>query len=67
MKPFEHVDAKTVTEAVGLLTECESKLIAGGTDLLGLLKSRVLPTYPELLTCWGCLRAGCCRPTRSCW
>ena len=26
-----------------------AKLIAGGTDLLGLLKDRVLPTYPELL------------------
>jgi xanthine dehydrogenase YagS FAD-binding subunit len=49
MKPFEHIDAKTVDEAVGLLREYESKLIAGGTDLLGVLKDRVLPTYPELL------------------
>jgi NADPH-dependent glutamate synthase beta subunit-like oxidoreductase len=49
MKPFEHIDAKTVDEAVGLLKEYQSKLIAGGTDLLGVLKDRVLPTYPELL------------------
>jgi NADPH-dependent glutamate synthase beta subunit-like oxidoreductase len=49
MKPFEHIDAKTVNEAVRLLQEYESKLIAGGTDLLGVLKDRVLPTYPELL------------------
>jgi NADPH-dependent glutamate synthase beta subunit-like oxidoreductase/CO/xanthine dehydrogenase FAD-binding subunit len=49
MKPFEHIDAKTVDEAVRLLQEYESKLIAGGTDLLGVLKDRVLPTYPELL------------------
>ncbi len=49
MKPFEHIDAKSVDEAVTLLQEYQSKLIAGGTDLLGLLKSRVLPTYPELL------------------
>jgi NADPH-dependent glutamate synthase beta subunit-like oxidoreductase/CO/xanthine dehydrogenase FAD-binding subunit len=49
MKPFEHIDAKTVDEAVRLLKEYESKLIAGGTDLLGVLKDRVLPTYPELL------------------
>ena len=49
MKPFEHIDAKTVDEAVRLLKEYQSKLIAGGTDLLGVLKDRVLPTYPELL------------------
>jgi hypothetical protein len=49
MKPFEHRDAKTVAEAVELLRENRSKLIAGGTDLLGVLKDRVLPTYPELL------------------
>jgi len=49
MKPFKHRDAKTVDEAVELLRENRSKLIAGGTDLLGVLKDRVLPTYPELL------------------
>jgi len=49
MKPFEHRDAKTVDEAVELLREERGKLIAGGTDLLGELKDRVLPTYPELL------------------
>jgi NADPH-dependent glutamate synthase beta subunit-like oxidoreductase/CO/xanthine dehydrogenase FAD-binding subunit len=49
MKPFEHIDARTVEEAVELLQEGHSKLIAGGTDLLSLLKDRVLPTYPKLL------------------
>ena len=49
MRPFEHIDAKSVKEAVGLLQKYESKLIAGGTDLLGLLKDRVSPVYPELL------------------
>jgi NADPH-dependent glutamate synthase beta subunit-like oxidoreductase len=49
MKPFKHRDAKTVEEAVELLRENRSKLIAGGTDLLGVLKDRVLPTYPEVL------------------
>jgi NADPH-dependent glutamate synthase beta subunit-like oxidoreductase len=49
MKPFKHRDAKTVEEAVELLRGNESKVIAGGTDLLGVLKDRVLPTYPELL------------------
>jgi NADPH-dependent glutamate synthase beta subunit-like oxidoreductase/CO/xanthine dehydrogenase FAD-binding subunit len=49
MKPFEHRDAKTVDEAVEVLRENRGKLIAGGTDLLGVLKDRVLPTYPEVL------------------
>jgi len=49
MEPFEHIDAKTVDEASRLLEEYPSKLIAGGTDLLGMLKDRVLPSYPELL------------------
>jgi NADPH-dependent glutamate synthase beta subunit-like oxidoreductase/CO/xanthine dehydrogenase FAD-binding subunit len=49
MKPFKHRDAKTVEEAVELLRGNRSKLIAGGTDLLGVLKDRVLPTYPEVL------------------
>jgi NADPH-dependent glutamate synthase beta subunit-like oxidoreductase/CO/xanthine dehydrogenase FAD-binding subunit len=49
MKPFKHRDAKTVEEAVELLRGNRSKLIAGGTDLLGKLKDRVLPTYPEVL------------------
>lgn len=49
MKPFEHADARTVDEAIGLLQQYRGKLIAGGTDLLGLLKDRVLQEYPELL------------------
>jgi NADPH-dependent glutamate synthase beta subunit-like oxidoreductase len=49
MKSFEHIDAKTVDEAVRLLKEYQGRLIAGGTDLLGVLKDRVLPTHPELL------------------
>jgi NADPH-dependent glutamate synthase beta subunit-like oxidoreductase/CO/xanthine dehydrogenase FAD-binding subunit len=49
MKPFKHRDAKTVDEAVELLRENRGTLIAGGTDLLGMLKDRVLPIYPEVL------------------
>src|SRR4030042_3970931 len=49
MKPFKHRDVKTVDEAVELLRGNRSKLIAGGTDLLGVLKDRVLSTYPEVL------------------
>jgi NADPH-dependent glutamate synthase beta subunit-like oxidoreductase len=47
MKPFEHKDAKTVKEAVVLQSKGKTKLIAGGTDLLGILKDRILPEYPE--------------------
>jgi len=51
VKPFNHVDAKTVTEAVKLLkiNQGRAKLIAGGTDLLGTLKDRILPDYPETI------------------
>jgi NADPH-dependent glutamate synthase beta subunit-like oxidoreductase/CO/xanthine dehydrogenase FAD-binding subunit len=51
MKYFNHANAKTVKDAVRLLKEHEgkAKLIAGGTDLLGILKDRILPDYPEIL------------------
>src|SRR4030042_5430956 len=50
MKPFNHIDAGTVDEAVTLLKDNgKAKLIAGGTDLLGVLKDRILPDYPEAL------------------
>lgn len=49
MKPFNHIDVKTVHEAVTLLKNYrgKAKLIAGGTDLLGVLKDKILPDYPE--------------------
>jgi len=49
MKPFRHVNAASVDEALGLLTEYGGKawVIAGGTDLLGVLKSEILADYPE--------------------
>jgi NADPH-dependent glutamate synthase beta subunit-like oxidoreductase/CO/xanthine dehydrogenase FAD-binding subunit len=51
LKSFNHVNAKTVDEAIKLLKNYKgkAKLIAGGTDLLGELKDRVLLTYPEAL------------------
>jgi NADPH-dependent glutamate synthase beta subunit-like oxidoreductase/CO/xanthine dehydrogenase FAD-binding subunit len=49
MKPFNHVTAKTTNEAVKSLKDYKGKasLIAGGTDLLGALKDKILPDYPE--------------------
>jgi xanthine dehydrogenase YagS FAD-binding subunit len=51
MRSFKHIDAKTVNEACRLLEKYEgkAKLIAGGIDLLGVLKDRILPDYPETL------------------
>jgi len=51
MKTFAHFNASTIEEAVSLLSRYggRAKLIAGGTDLLGKMKDRILPTYPEAL------------------
>jgi xanthine dehydrogenase YagS FAD-binding subunit len=51
MKTFNHIDVKTVKKACGLLKEYRGKaqVIGGGTDLLGILKDRVLLDYPEAI------------------
>jgi xanthine dehydrogenase YagS FAD-binding subunit len=51
MKPFKHVDASSVDQALELLTEFGIKacMNAGGTDLLGVLKTGILAEYPELV------------------
>ena len=51
MQSFHHINAKTVDEAVTLLRtyKGKAKVIAGGTDLIGKLKDRILPAYPEVL------------------
>lgn len=49
MKAFKHFNATSVDEAVGLMRSYKGRadLIAGGTDLLGVLKDEILPGYPE--------------------
>jgi len=51
MKTFTHFNASTIDEAVSLLKRYHGKanLIAGGTDILGKMKDRILPGYPEAL------------------
>lgn len=51
MKRFDHVNAESITQTVELLQQYGNRacLIAGGTDLLGVLKDRILPHYPEIL------------------
>src|SRR5271157_4123332 len=48
---FKHTSALSPDEAVALLAEHRGKaaVIAGGTDLLGALKDKIHPAYPELL------------------
>jgi xanthine dehydrogenase YagS FAD-binding subunit len=49
MKPFKHHNAGSVKEAVSLLQayEGKAKINAGGTDLLGALRDKSIPEYPE--------------------
>jgi len=49
VRSFVHVNARSVAEATGYLARYGGKagLNAGGTDLLGVLKDRILPGYPE--------------------
>lgn len=51
MKPFSHFNGTTIDEAADVLWRYKGKawLIAGGTDLLGKMKDRILPGYPEAL------------------
>jgi xanthine dehydrogenase YagS FAD-binding subunit len=51
MKAFAHFDARSVEEAGILLDRFGegAKVIAGGTDLLGTMKDRIQPRYPEAL------------------
>lgn len=48
MKHFEHIDAFSIEEAARQCAD-GSVIIAGGTDLLGVLKDKLLPDYPEKL------------------
>jgi xanthine dehydrogenase YagS FAD-binding subunit len=49
VKAFNHINATSVEEAIALIRAGNGRacLIAGGTDLLGILKDEVLPDYPE--------------------
>jgi len=49
MKPFVHHNAKSIKEAVKLLSKYDgkAKVNAGGTDLLGVMRDRITVEYPE--------------------
>ena len=47
MKPFNHLNAKSLDEAIAALQKGEASVIAGGIDLLGTLKDNITPEYPR--------------------
>lgn len=49
MKPFKLINAATIEEAVSGLQQPGARAMAGGTDMLGVLKGNLLPQYPETI------------------
>jgi xanthine dehydrogenase YagS FAD-binding subunit len=51
VRPFKHFNAASVDEALSLLKEYagEARLMAGGTDLLAVLKDQIFEEYPKAL------------------
>ena len=49
MKEFEYINAKTIEEAVSALTPGKAFIIAGGTDIVGVMKDEIFPEYPKTL------------------
>lgn len=49
LRPFNHADCTSLAKAAELLRGRRTAAVAGGTDLLGTLKDRIHPDYPELL------------------
>ena len=51
MKSFRHINVSTIEEAVRILKEYQgsARVTAGGTDILGVLKDKMLPDYPQAL------------------
>jgi xanthine dehydrogenase YagS FAD-binding subunit len=51
VKPFKHYNAGSVDEALSMLKDYkgEARLMAGGTDLLAVLKDQILEGYPKAL------------------
>jgi xanthine dehydrogenase YagS FAD-binding subunit len=51
MRTFEHFNAHSIDQALSLAEDFKGKaqFIAGGTDLLGVLKDEILPQYPKVI------------------
>jgi len=51
VRPFKHLNATSLDAAISALAEADGRaaVIAGGTDVLGILKDGIHPGYPELV------------------
>ena len=51
MKAFEHYNAQSIDQALSIIKEYDgqARFIAGGTDLLGVLKDEILLHYPQAI------------------
>ena len=51
MKKFKHINADSLEKAASVLKDngSKSKIIAGGTDILGEMQDNILPEYPEVI------------------
>ncbi|GAB6906447.1 Aerobic-type carbon monoxide dehydrogenase, middle subunit CoxM/CutM-like protein [Desulfosarcina cetonica] len=51
MQPFQHQAATSVADTIAILSthKGRAKLMAGGTDLLGILKTRATVAYPKVV------------------
>ncbi len=51
MKNFTHIDAENLNQAAEILTDEQknARIIAGGTDLLSVLKHKLEPDYPDTI------------------
>lgn len=47
MRPFNHINAASLSEAANALKKGGAVAIAGGGDLLGALKDNIFPAYPK--------------------
>lgn len=46
MKPLKLINARSIEEAIAALQQRDARIMAGGTDMLGVLKGNILPQYP---------------------
>ncbi len=49
MNKFTHINATTIDAASEILGEGKAAIIAGGSDIIGTLKDKILPDYPQTL------------------
>lgn len=56
MKPFKLINAGSLEEAIASLQQPDARVMAGGTDMLGVLKGNFLPQYPGTIVNIGSIK-----------